>query len=1417
MRFTPGTRLNQYELRSLIATGGAGEVYLADDTQLGRTVALKVLPGTAGSAIADSQVALLEEAKAASALNHPNILTIYEVGRVDSIVFMATEFVEGETLRARLSSQIPALRDALNISSQIASALSAAHSKGLIHCDLKPENITLRADGLVKILDFGLARRPLRQDVSTQENRSTIATVAHISGTTGYLAPEQLRGHQPDARTDLWAFGVVLFEMLTGQRPFERTTVEDELRAIQDEEPPPLSALRAQVPLALESIVRRALTKESNERYQSAAEISSDLKVLEQQLSIDSLRPALIKVPSEKSANESPVPETRIPTRYRSPHALARWSFSSQSSRRRLLWIGTTLIALALIMLPFTGTQAGFLYGAISILVLGVFCLALRFAPVNVKRRSLTAPTASVAFRGLVPFQEADRDSFYGRDIETGTLFAMVTRELFRFGALFGESGCGKTSLLLAGLIPKLWDEGYVPLYCRSFTDPLAAVLDECRKRSRLQQKADESTIAYLERVVRQFDAPLIIICDQFEEFFVSFRNASEREPFITFVTACHNEPGLPVRFLFSLRSDFLYLINGAFTGRISEPLLSSKLYHLRNFDEGVAEEILERSARIAALPFEPGLSRQIARDLAINHAVAPSEMQIVGSQLQARRVFTFDTYRRTGGKEALVHDFLEDLIQASGEADNARLLLRSVISEENTRLTLSIGEICKRTQRNGETVSRLLQLFTNARLVRELQEQEPWRYELIHEYLIDKINRVTGQVLDATQRANRHFRQYLVSYSLDQRTRIPLTRLWSIRRYSDVQRGTRERELLRKSARSGVLRAGTVVLLLGLVTTAVAAYFSVSEQWQSVRLSDGHSASARHIVFSPDAQRLVSCGEDGKVIVWDFPTRQRIATLTDHRGWVNWVDYSPDGKWFATASQDQTVIIWDAVTLQKAAVLREHLSGVSTVTFSPDGKWLVSTSGDNDNRSVLWEVNGWRKVREIAFGFKWGQLLFTPDSRRLLGPGRRTWEVATGSRLTDEMPGVGNYGSLDATGTRFLTIDGTGHVSLMDLAQRKVIFRTRGHQFHGRVAIFSPDGRLWATGSEDIVLWDAATQTKLLRLPYVAEVWGLAFSRDGRWLVASYTDGAILLWDVKEREVAASFSEHSGSVRAIAFSPDGQRLASASEDRSVVIWNVSEGRKEATLQGHNTRVTAVAFGPGGDWLVSSDQDGHLIRWDLRQNRIVWEFTRPRESSPDYCVVVSPDGRWVAHSIGINDSASGRSVIDLSGQPGGQIYGMAFTPDGSKLIAVTPAGYVVVLETQKWQVIQKSRLKDVQFICVRFTPDGRNFVTGEDEGALRLWQTDGLRQIAVVGRHTARIKAVDFSPDGSELVSAGDDQTISLWNVARRSLKANLGTHTAPVLAVDFAPDGKRIASGGQDKSVHIYRRHRTVWGYNLN
>jgi hypothetical protein len=173
------------------------------------------------------------------------------------------------------------------------------------------------------------------------------------------------------------------------------------------------------------------------------------------------------------------------------------------------------------------------------------------------------------------------------------------------------------------------------------------------------------------------------------------------------------------------MRSDFLYLVN-ELEGRIPEPLMSAKLYHLRNFDQEQAEEIIEKSARCAALPLEKGLSRQVARDLATTDTVLPSELQIVGERLQSKRIYTAQEYRRAGGKESLVHSFLEDVIRASGDQESARLLLRCLISDENTRLTLSLDEISRRTQRGEHAIGRILNIFARSRLVREIQERRP-------------------------------------------------------------------------------------------------------------------------------------------------------------------------------------------------------------------------------------------------------------------------------------------------------------------------------------------------------------------------------------------------------------------------------------------------------------------------------------------------------------------------------------------------------------------------------------------------------------------------------------------------------------------------------------------------------------------
>lgn len=290
-----GRKLGRYELHSALGRGGMGAVYLATDTQLGRQVALKLLPRRF---LSDPERVrrFRQEARVISALNHPNILTIHEIGEASlaedggkgRVHFLATEYVAGQTLRARLQSGELTLGEALETALQTASALSAAHQAGIVHRDVKPENIMLRPDGLVKVLDFGLAKL-----IGTPPKTAAAATFSTIHtnpgivmGTVSYMSPEQARGLEVDERSDIFSLGVVLYEMLTGRAPFSGATTGDVLVSILDREPKPLVSLAPAVPTALQRIVSRALAKETKPRYLHAAELHDELKELKQSLEL---------------------------------------------------------------------------------------------------------------------------------------------------------------------------------------------------------------------------------------------------------------------------------------------------------------------------------------------------------------------------------------------------------------------------------------------------------------------------------------------------------------------------------------------------------------------------------------------------------------------------------------------------------------------------------------------------------------------------------------------------------------------------------------------------------------------------------------------------------------------------------------------------------------------------------------------------------------------------------------------------------------------------------------------------------------------------------------------------------------------------------------------------------------------------
>src|SRR5437867_6640332 len=291
VNLSAGSRLGPYEIVAPIGAGGMGEVWRGRGSGIGREVAIKVLP-QAFAADRDRLRRFEQEARAAGTLNHPNLVTIYDLGSDNDTPYVAMELLEGETLRERIANRIPQ-RKTIDYAIQIARGLAAAHEKGIVHRDLKPDNIFVTRDGRAKILDFGLAKLiPGKDDGNTEsrtEQRGT--SPGTVVGTAGYMSPEQVRGEQVDHRSDIFSFGAILYEMLSGRRAFTRDFSVETMNAIPREEPPELTRAESNIPPAIDLVVRHCLEKNREERFQSAKDLAFDLERIS---SVSGSSPALV-------------------------------------------------------------------------------------------------------------------------------------------------------------------------------------------------------------------------------------------------------------------------------------------------------------------------------------------------------------------------------------------------------------------------------------------------------------------------------------------------------------------------------------------------------------------------------------------------------------------------------------------------------------------------------------------------------------------------------------------------------------------------------------------------------------------------------------------------------------------------------------------------------------------------------------------------------------------------------------------------------------------------------------------------------------------------------------------------------------------------------------------------------------------
>ena len=369
----PGQRIGHYKIISLLGAGGMGEVYLAQDTKLGREIALKLLP-VQFTTDANRLRRFEQEARVASALNHPNICMIHEIGATeDDRQYIAMEYVDGVTLRQHMTEARLKLSEVLDVAVQVASGLGAAHEVGIVHRDIKPENIMMRRDGYAKVLDFGLAKLTEQEatDVGAPPGAWVKTDTGVVMGTSSYMSPEQARGLAVDRRTDIWSLGVVIYEMVAGRPPFEGATTSDVIVSILEREPPPLAELSPEAPAELQRIISKTLNKDLEQRYQTAKDLQIDVRSLKQHLELE----AKLEQSLQPDSRDRGVLTTGVPD----PPQPRWWA-------NRLIWLGAAVIL--------------------------VFGVAVRF---YVSRLSSESSTRSSSNPSLPPMKVFPFTSFSGR------------------------------------------------------------------------------------------------------------------------------------------------------------------------------------------------------------------------------------------------------------------------------------------------------------------------------------------------------------------------------------------------------------------------------------------------------------------------------------------------------------------------------------------------------------------------------------------------------------------------------------------------------------------------------------------------------------------------------------------------------------------------------------------------------------------------------------------------------------------------------------------------------------------------------------------------------------------------------------------------------------------------------------------
>jgi WD40 repeat protein len=1449
-----GDLVDHFRVRRLLGRGGAGEVYLARDTRLGRRVALKLVrPEAVGDG--DALARFLFEARVTAQFSHPHIVTVFSVGEHRGYPYLALEYLDGQSLRGRLRDDPPSERETLRIGLAIAEALVEAHRHEVLHRDLKPENVIIPSDGRLRVVDFGLAKpfarartAPAVDDDDAADRSAVVAWAPDddrfttrrgaIVGTPMYMAPEQWLGQPVTAATDVWALGVILFELLSGRPPFSGASIPELMGAVCGSEPAPAVDVEGVSP-GLAGLVAACLAKEPEGRP-STLDVVARLREL-----LDGGR--------------------------------ARPPDAATAPFRGLL--------------PFTERDAALFFGRAAEVATALELL--RQEPVLPVVGPSGAGKSSFVQAGLVPaLRELNRWLVVSLRPGNSPFATLATRLRRALGREAGsgdlavrdttlDSGAAVAASPAASAPPGAEDQG---LATALFETPSVLSLS-------LQRLADES------------GARVLLFVDQLEELYTLEPDAEVRRRFMEAVCSAADDPQGQVRVVFTLRDDFL----GRATETEAARRVLGRIAVLRSPGPEALREILVKPLERAGYRWEaPALVDEMVAAVGGEPACLPV-LQFACDQLWEQRderekVLTRAAYEAIGGIEGALARHADRVIEElSPEQERlARQVLLRLVTADGTRRVVERAALVDGLGPGAEAV---LGRLVAGRMVMSRKGHGSRRaageaeVELAHESLVQRWGRLSrwieesredvsflaevAQAAELWERRGRHpevlwrgealadahrtlrrstvsvpalVEAFLGAAHARERRRAWLARglvaaalallvgvalvlgvLWAEaerqRVEADRQRAeasqerskaqARQAEATREGARlalaNGSVLEARAKLRLALELEGTPSPASRALWWQLARQPLVWRREVGDIInnlaFSPDGDTVALACDDGSVYLVDMTTAQT-SVLRGHVVEVFTVAFSPDGATLASGGRDGTAMLWDlrARPRPRARPVRCHDSAVRRVRFSPDGRRLATSSRDRTVK--LWDAASLALLHTLSgHGGFIEDIDFSPDSRRIASASAdgtaRIWDMATGrelKRFTGHSDGVRAVrfirgGAALATGG----LDRT--VRFWDVATGAQLREITGHRDGVYSLSVSPDGtRLASAGWDKTVrVWDAATGEPIRSLLHPTPVYTVGFSPDGTRLASANLGRSVFLWDAAMVETDRADEGHELAVTAAAFSPDGTELATSSRDKTLRIWDVATGAQRRVIEGHTDEVWDVHFGRGGDTLFSASWDRTVRVWDAAtgaQRRVVEGHTDSVQCLDlDRGEATLVTGGW-DNTVRVWDNATvaQRYVLETEFLP----RDVVFSPDGSLIAAGCNDGRVWLWDAASGE--RRGLLTDHGDAVndVSFSPDGSVLATGSWDKTARLWDVKSLAVKRVV-EIPERADAVVFSRDGRRLLVGVADGVARVVDARTGAVLSELRGHLGSINKIALAPGGDSIATASLDGTVRLW------------